>query len=517
METKIRQIVFYLFLFMFIWAATINTFNLDYDLWARLIVGKHVFQTGSILRQDFLSYTPTHTWYDHEWGSGVIFYLVQDFFGGVGLIFLQTVLIFLIFFFITKIIELRGGKTTCAYNFLFYFFTIGSINYLLKTPVRCQLFSFLFFAIYLYILERARKNIGRKHELIIALPVLMLIWNNLHGGCVSGIGLILIYIVGEALNKKQVKKYLLPLFLTIAVLPINPWGFKYLAFLYEANTMERKDIIEWWGLFHVKNINRYIKLKFFTSLLIIIQLGYVIKNVFVKKFDFDKTKFLLLIITMYLAIQHVKLIPFFVISAVCFLYDNFYTAFNYITRNIFNKIWIVKDSIIYVIILIFIIGQIKTKHFEQLVNFSKYPVLSVEFLKVNDIKGNVLTNFGLGSYTSYKLYPNNKIYMDGRYEEVYYDFMLPLLKNFCLHKNNWDEILKRFPPDIIIIEKNYSIYQHLKTLKEWSLVFDDDINFGLFIKTKDLKKNYKQPSYESKYYRENVFSTSIDFKSLKIN
>ena len=38
-----------------------------------------------------------------------------------------------------------------------------------------------------------------------------------------------------------------------------------------------------------------------------------------------------------------------------------------------------------------------------------------------NIKGNIITPFALGSYTSYKLYPNNLIYIDGRYEEVYYD------------------------------------------------------------------------------------------------
>ena len=46
----------------------------DYDLYARLIVGEHFFSTGWISYKDFLSYTPTHTWYDHEWGASLIFY-----------------------------------------------------------------------------------------------------------------------------------------------------------------------------------------------------------------------------------------------------------------------------------------------------------------------------------------------------------------------------------------------------------------------------------------------------------
>ena len=48
--------------------------NYDYDLYARLIVGEHFFKTGWIAYEDFLSYTPTHLWFDHEWGASVIFY-----------------------------------------------------------------------------------------------------------------------------------------------------------------------------------------------------------------------------------------------------------------------------------------------------------------------------------------------------------------------------------------------------------------------------------------------------------
>ena len=42
----------------------------DNDLWARLIAGMGVFEGGHVLTQDFLSFTPVHTWWDHEWGAG---------------------------------------------------------------------------------------------------------------------------------------------------------------------------------------------------------------------------------------------------------------------------------------------------------------------------------------------------------------------------------------------------------------------------------------------------------------
>lgn len=512
MAEKIKQIFFYIILFLFIWAITLNEFSLDYDLWARLIIGKYFVQTGHILKHDFLSYTPTHILYDHEWGSSIIFYLTQHFFGGVGLIILQTILIFLVIFFITKIIELRGLKNTYAYNFLFYFFALGSMNYVFKTPVRCQLFSFLFFTIFLYLLELSRKEKIKDKYLMISLPLIMVIWNNLHGGCVAGIGLIGLYTLGEFLNKKPFKRYLYSLLFSLSVFTINPWGFDYLPFLIKANSMARSEIVEWWGLFYKYNMHKYIKLKFLILLFTLIESGFVIKSLTAKKYDFDKTKFLVLIITLILAIQHIKLIPFLIISASCFLYDDFYTAFNFMTFNLFNKIALYKDSFVYICIMLFIIGQFKTANYVQFVGFEKYPVLSTEFIKINGIKGNVLTNFGLGSYVSYKLYPHNKIYMDGRYEEVYYDEMIPLLKKLFLMKSGWDELLKKYPPDIIIVERRYPVFNYLRNSSGWKFVYDEDWQFALFVRAKNAKKKYKQPSFDRDYYLKNTFSTDINFK-----
>lgn len=517
MAQNIKTTLFYIVLFFFILTISILIAeNYDYDFWARLVAGMHVFQTGEVLKQDFLSYTPTHIWYDHEWGSSVIFYFTQHFFGPLGILMLQSLLVFSTFFIVSRIIKLKGTTTTSPYNFLFYFFSISTISYILQTPVRCQLFSFLFFAIFIYVLERSRSGISKNLELYISLPVLMIIWNNLHGGCVAGLGVIIIYIIGEFLNKKPVKKYIYALILTTIVLPINPWGFEYLKFLFNAATMKRPDIIEWWGLFSKFNVHKYLTLKLFLIIFALSETYLIIKNIVAKNFYVDKTKCLLLLTTLFLGIQHVKLVPLFVISAMCFFYDDFYTMFNQITFNIFNKISIFKDTLVYIIILFFIAGNLYRYEAKPILNFNKYPILSIEFIKINNLKGNLLTNFGLGSYAAYKLYPQNKIFIDGRYEEVYYDFMMPMLKNFHLMNPGWDEIFKKYPPDVMILENFYPIYKYLLNSKDWELVYDKDYTFGVFVRKKDLKTKYKEPIDDINYYRQKIFETNINFKRTNV-
>lgn len=501
---RLKRILFYTLLFLFILAFSATANGYDYDLWARLIAGMSVLQGNGVLKLDFLSYTPTHLWFDHEWGSGVIFYATEHFFSSTGLLFLQAFLAFLVFFFIIKTVELRGVKTTSPYNFLFYFFTFQAMAQGLNEPVRCQMFSFVFFALFLYILEIARKG---NDKVLWLLPLMMIFWNNLHGGCVSGLGLILIYIIGEFLNKAPVKKYIYAFALSALVLPINPWGIEYLGFLIPAVTMKRPDVVEWWGAFSTYNLYRYLKFKFYAAVMLIC--GLIAQG---KPSDekTDKTKQLLLLVTLFLAIQHVKMIPFFVISAAALLYDDFYSLFNRFFAKFFDKIAPFKNAVVYLVILIFAFSNLKSKAFEPIVRADKYPLREIEFIKINEIKGNLLINFGYGSYAAYKLYPDNLIFMDGRYEEVYYPYMVPLLKKFCLANEGWQELLQKFPPDVIVIEKSYPIYSVLNSGKDWKNVYESE-KFAVFTKTSKAIKTYKKPPQSLEYYKKTHFDTNVRF------
>lgn len=499
-----KALLFYFTLFILIFAICTNSINYDYDLWARLIAGMGVIDGGGVLKSDFLSYTPVHTWYDHEWGSGVIFYLFLKLFGPFSLIVLESILYFGIFFTISKIIKLRTNNT--PYNIIFYIFPIIAVAQNFNNPVRCHLFTFLLFTVFLYILELARKGENRPLYII---PILTIIWNNLHGGVVAGLGLIVLYIIGEFLNRKPIKKYILTFCISAPLLIINPWGYDYIKFLLMANTMKRPDVAEWWGIFAKINIFSFIPFKLFMAGIIGIELITLIKNKTDKLIDWwnnlDKTKYIILILTLYLGFTRVKLLPFFVITGTIFGYEDFYKL---ISKIEFPQ-W--KNRVLYTVLLSMTIFSLLIKDISIPVSFDAYPVKEVEFVKINNLKGKILVNFGLGSYVAYKLYPNNLIYMDGRYEEVYYEGMVPLLKKFYLVMPYWNEVLVKYPPDLMILENDYPVYRVLKDSKTWRNVYEGK-RFGVFVKKDQAKANYKMPTNDKKYYKDTLFDTDIKFK-----
>ena len=182
----------------------------DYDLYARLIVGEHFFKTGWITYEDFLSYTPTHLWYDHEWGSSIVFYAFFKLFGNFGLILVQAITLFLTSFWVIKTQKLQKNAYPISIFFMASFLALFSH----QNPhiVRCHMFSFMFFSMLIYFLEKTR--LQNSNILWLFLPI-VIIWNNLHGGIVSGLGIIFIYMIGEILSRKPWLKYFLVLWLYV--------------------------------------------------------------------------------------------------------------------------------------------------------------------------------------------------------------------------------------------------------------------------------------------------------------
>jgi len=547
------NILFYSALFSYILTLSIIQSAVDPDFWARIIVGKTFFQTGTLLNYDFLSFGPTRRWFDHEWGSSLIFYQILDKFGDFGLIIFKAVMIFAIYFIITKIILLRrtaaapkealtpavpesadAEKTSKAgsapFNLLFFIFLIQSTLDIVFATIRCQIFTFLFFTMWLYALEKAR--ITKNYKILWIIPATMLLWVNIHGGCFTGLGLLAIYIMGEFLNKKPIKPYITALFLSLAVMFVNPYGLKYVYFLFAAITMNRPNITEWQPIFSKIHMLHFLKYKIWAAAIVLITGIYIFKkfnqinsadnnaiktenealktdvNLKEKIIRFyltmDKTKAILLIIMLVLSIKTLRLIPFFAMCAAAFLYDDIYKVLN---KKLPDKINNLKEILIAALIFMSLIITVKTCPLETTVR--DYPVAQAEFLKQNHLKGNLLADFHYGSYLAYKLYPDNFIFMDGRYEETYDPKLLLFLKEIHIG-DNWKTALNSIHADYIIAEKQYKLYDRLLNDENWKLKVESG-KFGLFVNKNVNLKNPLPPSSELKYYNKTKWETKIDW------
>ena len=506
------QILF--FVTLLIWCfALAYPINPDYDLFARLIVGKSVIENGFILKHDFYSYAPTHLWLDHEWGASAIIYWVStlsEFFNKSILTTLsafKSLLVFGIFAIATICVNVRNSKYS-SFNILYFALAVFASNIVFASTVRCHMFSFLLFALFVLILELYRLH-GKKWLLAI-FPFLMLLWGNTHGGCLSGLGLILIYAVGEFLNKKNPIPYLITLIVSSIVLFVNPYGFEYVKFLFTAGTMSREWISEWASPFATTFYAFKFKIYFIFMILIALLKG--VENKFDLK-NVDMTKLLLLVSTGYLAVMYTKLLPFFVISSAIFMFDDVLSILNKI-RSL-SLLANDKNKYVYAVILCISLSALNFANISNntiSVNQKYLPYNAVEFLATNSVKGNILVDMTYGSYVGYKLYPNNKIFMDGRYEEVYFPDLLIEMKDFFrMNGNNFDKILTKYPTDIVLLQKNHTenLTKYL-VQKNWREIFSDE-NFIVLIRPDYPKIATKTATFDPK----TIFDTEISAEMLK--
>lgn len=515
MSEKLKSALFYTVLFLFTTVVSFQANHVDFDLFARLLQGQAFWSLGNILHHDIFSYTPTHTWFDHEWGASVVFYWVFNKFGAIGLLWLKSIMIFGIFFFIIQALKVRGTKFSGAYNFLFYFFAYhAAAKAGFSNTIRCQLFTYLFFAVWFYLLERIR--LKREYYWLVTFVPMMLFWANIHGGCAAGFGLLILYAIGEALNRKPFKYYIFTLAACALVTLANPWGFGYVKFLVMATSMPRTLIGEWQPTFAVINAGKFTVFKgFFFVMIAVIATRFIMKIKTLKNIDF--TKALVLLTMTYLSLRYTRHQPFFVFSAIVFLYDDFYRIIGFATSKLIKsaqtmeKLTLIKETAIYIFVAFATVGYFATTKPQITIDNASYPIKAIEFIRKNKLNGNLLVNFHHGSYAAYKLYPSNLIAMDGRYEEVYDNYLLPMFNNFFMQVGeNPNMLIEMFRPDVIVMEHKFKADKTLEDNQTYKKVYSDE-KFSVFTDKKLSKKSYIQPSDDPKYYNDTLFDSRLKF------
>lgn len=495
---NIKKYLFLSGIMSVIYLITLKYNNSDWDLWARFAVGKIFSQIGNVLPQDIFAYTPTKQfWVDHEWGAGAVFYYLGHNFGDAGLLTLKYLILFGIFMFVFLTNQHRenGDK---PYRISYYFLLLFAILPAFDNVIRSHAFTYFFFAFWLYALDLVRKG---QNRIIWVFPVTMLIWANLHGGFLAGLGIVGIFAVGEFINKRSPLKYLLILALSGLATLINPYGLKYWSFIISAVTMNRPFVNEWAPLNFFASVTQVPGFKIF-AILTLLSLIYM----FVKRFkEINWADILILAVTFYMSVKHIRHVIFFSIAAASYIYYWLYPAINWYTFNIIGKVYalfpdllrkvgkVYRETVVYTLILLVGFMLIVSLPRKIEVNDGMFPTRAVKFIQDNKLSGNLLVLFNWGSYALWKLYPQCKIAVDGRYEEVYSESFIGDVARFHYVGVNWEGLLTKYHADLMLIPTDYEdLCDHLKRLPGWKIAYQDKL--AIVFVPKSMNKKWIMPS-----------------------
>ncbi len=452
----------------------------DLDLWGYLAFGRLFWESGRFPFQDVFSYVPTlNPWVYHEWLTGVLFYPLYRSLGPPGLQLLKYTLGLATLALIYLTARKRGAGLLGAALGLWAAQLFLALGY---GPVRAQVFTYGFFALYLYLLEDARQS-GRWRRLWLLVPIQVL-WCNLHGGFLAGLGLIAIYAAGEALSRRPFRPYAGMLALAALATLINPYGPGYWTYIVRAVTMPRPEITEWASMlqgYRAGTLGGADLFYFFAIIACAVLLGWWARWR-------DRTALLALAVTLWLGLRHQRHVVFFLILAGAYLpllFSRYLEEIN--SRPQVAAAWTRigwKLPCLGAAFLSLSLGyrtlqaapwtiEIPPQPGTGITARIYYPVGAVDYIRRQGLSGNLLLEFNWGEYAIWNLYPRCRVALDGRYETVYPEEVALPYFQFIQGHPGWRGFLERYPPDLVLVDSRSRIYPLLLADGAWRQVYAD--------------------------------------------
>ncbi len=417
----------------------------DLDLWLHLKTGEIILNNKAVPLFDIYSFTLEHKiWINHEWLFQLIAFIFYEAGKSDGLIFMQNFILigtFLTLFFI--------GFNKKNYIFIFVVLYLTLLTSAYRFTIRPDIFSLFFLAIYLAILKSFSE---KKSNYVWMLPVLQIIWTNMHGFSFTGAFIVFIFLIGDLIkrtrwlpdtwqharrfNNPQFRKLSIILFFMAAASFINPHGIK--GALYPFSVLgqisgEGKVVFK-----YIQELARPITIKtvfnpdfffFYKTFILISLFSFRINR---KRLDItDSILWASFLIFSFIAVRN---IAYFAIVAAYCIFSNIHLAFKDKDISLLEKLPKKIRNIIYyfIVMLLFYYPAKGAAKYVESANYNfktyelksamwgiselRYPQKAVEFLLKNNLPQNMLNDFNSGAYIIGQTAPERLVFIDGRTE-----------------------------------------------------------------------------------------------------
>jgi hypothetical protein len=443
----------------------------DPDLFGYLASGRLFVEQGGVTTTDPFAYTTAgFQWVTFEYGAHVLLWLAYRFWGPIGLIALKCLAGGVALAFLAVAAKVASGKPH-VWVPVFVLCASAVSRFFLFRP---QLFTFAFFALFVAVLFRYLA--GRQARLWV-LPLVMVVWANMHGGFVAGPGAIGLAIVIRASQRLPVKPLWATLGACAAVTFLNPMGARLWGYVVTELThgTNRRYTVEWGPASLRTDAWSAIALTLIATTLLAVT-WFACRDAP----RAERTPRLVwaltsvpLIVMAYVSVRHVPLAAIWAAPIIAGL------ASEALESAVFRRVWFAFQGVAVLpacltAVLVFASpqpvisadgGALGTRH----------PCRAAAFLNANHLSGNVFTPLWWGSYLTWELYPSIRVSMDGRNISLYPDRMV--IENFDFYLKNASEadveVPLRYATDFVLVPADSPVMSRLETDRRWRLAFRD--------------------------------------------
>ena len=464
----------------------------DLDFWWHLETGEQIVRTGSIPREDLFSYTaPGREYIDHEWLFQLLQYAIFVLAGPAGIAISKSLVVAVTLTVAGWYALRRGAGLMAAIGFV-CLAVAGGINRIIERP---EIFSVLF-AVLMYVLldEYVR---GGNRRFLIPIPLIAALWANVHAAVIVGIVIQLAFAAAMVLeNRSRFVAVAATAFASTVMCLLNPFGIRVLTVPFELTRIIESGLLD----------NREWRAPTFagTPVFFLTFVMAVVLLVFAARERRWRSIFVALFLG-YISLRYVRNVNLF-----C-------TFVPLLTAPDMARLKRPAKGALLAFGVIALAVMLTWRYpFQRGFGIASYfPDGIAEFVEKRNLRGAMMNSYGFGGYLAWALYPDRRIFIDGR-NEVF----LPLLEKLAAAKADsraWTALLREY--DI-----QYALFEYVDDLdrvttigrdgrvttsfapvtatrfprSRWALVYFDDDGM-IFVRREGVNAHVLENEYKAVY------------------
>lgn len=453
----------------------------DGDTGYHIKTGEVILRTWNVPRHDIYSFhTPPLPWIAHEWLSETIMAAVFMLCGLTGVVIFFAFLLAITHWLLYRTLRARSDDVLLCLAITLLATATSSTHWL----ARPHIFSLLLTLIWCFALDAFQHN---KARTLIYLPIIMPLWVNLHGGYFIGLVVMTVYVAGNSLlslsgssdqkreYRRKAKALFLALLVSVAACLANPRGFDIL--LFPVRLAADRFIMDRVTEFMSPDFHGVLPFKY----MLLATLGLLALS----RRTLNLIEVMLLALMTYMALYSARHVSLFAVVAaplmlkvgesvvrelperIQSIYWERNRNLNAIDRKLNGCFWPSLASVI--VIALALAGSVQFQFDEK-----HFPVKASQFLKREQISGNMFNNDEFGDYMVFSLWPSYRVFMDGRSDMYGEKFGADYLKVAHVQPG-WKEILEKHSIRWVIFDTRSSLTAALQEQTDWQAIYSDPV------------------------------------------
>jgi hypothetical protein len=476
----------FLFLIVFILSLYMmpRLMNGDGDLGRHITIGNAILDQGKILNTDIFSHTMAgEPLILHEWLSDVIFALVHRAAGLNGVAWLTAIILASTYLLLTTGLKFLQVRTAMRLVLGVLAMMVGSIHWL----TRPHIFTTLIFTYFTFALIHSLRH--KELKVLLPLPLVMILWANLHGAFISGFVLVVLFAIGALLDKdfSAVRTFSILLFSLLIASLINPYGLVMLT--HSASYLQSDYLVDNTIEYQSPNFHEFPVILF--GGLILLSLVIIAKS----EKSWPWKTLVPLSFWLLSALYSARNIPLFGQIAVMLLagqadeltgqvseyIDQLLTRTDQIGRRAWGWMW--GALIIGLLLLMQASGfpldpELAGNNFDP----GYFPIEAINTLKETGLpEGNVFNEFAWGGYLLYQLWPEQQVFIDGQ-TDFYGEDVTRTHSDLINATDDWQTTFDSYNIQWVILPPQRTLNLLLAQSDDWQLIYEDETAY-VWVKT----------------------------------